>query len=332
MNYKYSCKLKIINVLITFLVIVSLLGLLQAKGQTIVDSPLQQAPLQIVTKTIVKKIRPIIVDTTGYDTLTLTGMRPGNHNVNHFTGDSFHLLLFRLSSIRSQRPSADLAPRLGLAKMPLSKDALFYAITGLVFLLAIFKSAFGKYYQDLFTVFFRSSLRQHQIREQLIQARLPSLLFNVFFVLCAGTLLYLLAARHELVFMSSEWQLWLLAIGGVMALYLCKFIGLKLSGWIFGIDTAVDTYVFIVFLVNKIMGVALLPLVILVAFAREPLQSISVTLALVLIFSMLIYRFIRSYRPVREEVQMSQFHFFLYLCAFEIAPLLLIYKTLLKLL
>jgi len=44
---------------------------------------------------------------------------------------------------------------------------------------------------------------------------------------------------------------------------------------------------------------------------------------------MLFYRFIISYRPVRSEIKVNRFHFFLYLCAFEIAPLLLIYKVLL---
>jgi hypothetical protein len=41
------------------------------------------------------------------------------------------------------------------------------------------------------------------------------------------------------------------------------------------------------------------------------------------------YRFIVSFGPVRKEIKVNGFHFFLYLCAFEIAPLLLIYKLLL---
>jgi hypothetical protein len=42
-----------------------------------------------------------------------------------------------------------------------------------------------------------------------------------------------------------------------------------------------------------------------------------------------IYRFIISYTPIRNEIKLNRFHFFIYLCAFEIAPLLLIYKVLL---
>ena len=223
--------------------------------------------------------------------------------------------------------------REGIPKISISQDLLFYVLLAMLLWMGILKSGYEKYYSDLFTVFFRSSLRQHQIREQLLQARLPSLLYNLFFVGCAGTFLYLIAAQHAIrVGTYSPWELWLASVGIVALLYVAKFLGLKLSGWIFGMSGAVDTYIFIVFLVNKILGVALLPIVILLAFSKEPIQSAAATLGILLVAGMLIYRFIRSYRPVWEEVQMSRFHFFLYLCTFEIAPLLLIYKSMLKLL
>ena len=223
--------------------------------------------------------------------------------------------------------------REGIPKISISQDLLFYVLLAMLLWMGILKSGYEKYYSDLFTVFFRSSLRQHQIREQLLQARLPSLLYNLFFVGCAGTFLYLIAAQRAIrVGTYSPWELWLASVGIVALLYVAKFLGLKLSGWIFGMSGAVDTYIFIVFLVNKILGVALLPIVILLAFSKEPIQSAAATLGILLVAGMLIYRFIRSYRPVWEEVQMSRFHFFLYLCTFEIAPLLLIYKSMLKLL
>jgi hypothetical protein len=50
----------------------------------------------------------------------------------------------------------------------------------------------------------------------------------------------------------------------------------------------------------------------------------------ILVGGMLLYRFAISYRPVRSEIKLSRIHFFLYLCAFEIAPLVLIYKVLLE--
>jgi hypothetical protein len=48
-----------------------------------------------------------------------------------------------------------------------------------------------------------------------------------------------------------------------------------------------------------------------------------------MVFVLWAYRILASYRPVRNEIKLTPFYFFLYLCAFEIAPLLLIYKVLL---
>lgn len=243
--------------------------------------------------------------------------------------------LAKVALLMARKPKPPSPPyrsdtRAGIAKIRISKDLLFYILLAMFLWVAILKSGYEKYYSDLFTVFFRSSLRQHQIREQLLQARLPSLMFNLFFVVSGGTFLFLLGSLQPIRLNVPQWQIWVVSVTAVALLYSAKFVGLKLSGWIFGMSGAADTYIFIVFLVNKILGVALLPILAFLAFAREPLRSAGGTLGVLLVFGMLIYRFIRSYRPVWEEVQMTRFHFFLYLCAFEIAPLLLIYKTISK--
>jgi hypothetical protein len=66
------------------------------------------------------------------------------------------------------------------------------------------------------------------------------------------------------------------------------------------------------------------------AFPSSPLYPLAVVISLVLIVLLFLYRFFISYRPIRNEIKVGKFHFFLYLCAFEIAPLLLIYKVLLN--
>jgi hypothetical protein len=66
------------------------------------------------------------------------------------------------------------------------------------------------------------------------------------------------------------------------------------------------------------------------AFSQPEVVSIVVTLTYIIILIFFGYRYIISYRAVRKEIKVSQFHFFLYLCALEIIPLVLIYKVLLE--
>src|SRR5690606_35949141 len=66
------------------------------------------------------------------------------------------------------------------------KEALFYVLIGLLLLFALLRAAFAKYVSDLFRVFFRTTMKQKQIRDQLMQAPLPSMVFNLFFVATGG--------------------------------------------------------------------------------------------------------------------------------------------------
>jgi hypothetical protein len=42
------------------------------------------------------------------------------------------------------------------------------------------------------------------------------------------------------------------------------------------------------------------------------------------------YRYIVAYAPIRKQINVTQLHFLLYLCGFEIIPLLVLYKVLLS--
>jgi hypothetical protein len=81
--------------------------------------------------------------------------------------------------------------------------------------------------------------------------------------------------------------------------------------------------------VNKMVGIFLIPVLVLMAFPFKPLLAAIVTLSHIMLALALGYRFLISYKPIRHEIKVSRFHFFVYLCAFELAPLLLIYKVLL---
>lgn len=217
------------------------------------------------------------------------------------------------------------------------KEILFYAIAGLLLLFALLKHGFGKYFNDLFRVFFRTSLKQRQIREQLQQNLLPSLLFNVFFVASGG--LYINFMLHYFGLAPNVhagaraqqdfWLIYLYCCLGLTIIYAGKFIGLKATGWLFNMKRAAESYIFIVFIINKVIGVFLLPFLVLLAFANEPIYTISLVLSWCGIGALLLYRFILGFAAIRNEVRFNLFHFFLYLCAFEITPLLLIYKLLL---
>jgi Domain of unknown function (DUF4271) len=213
-----------------------------------------------------------------------------------------------------------------------SYDSLFYILAGLVFLMGLIKFYFARYFTNLFRVFFNTSLRQSQLADQLLQAKLPSLFFNGFFVLSGGAYIYFLLLQYKLVTDEHRWMLLASCIVVLGLIYLAKFSTLKFTGWVTGYKEATNTYIFIIFMICKIIGVVLLPFTVLMAFSEYPIAATAALVSLLIIGFLLLLRFFRSYGLVQNQLKVSRFHFFLYIAGVEIVPLLLIYKGLLFLL
>jgi Domain of unknown function (DUF4271) len=213
-----------------------------------------------------------------------------------------------------------------------SADGIFYLLAGLVLIMAIIKFFFARYFANLFRVFFNTSLRQGQLTDQLLQAKLPSLFFNLFFIISGGTYAYFLLQQYGFITQQQQWVLLGACIGALGLVYVIKYSTLKFTGWVTGYKSSTDTYIFIIFLISKILGVLLIPFMVLMAFAKLPIANAAALISLLMVVLLFLLRFIRSYGLLQNQLKVSRFHFFLYIAGVEIIPLLLLYKGLLILL
>jgi hypothetical protein len=210
------------------------------------------------------------------------------------------------------------------------KELLFYSLIGILLLFAFLKTIFAKYVYDLFRLFFRRTLKQRQITEQLSQTPLPSLVFNVFFIFTAGLYLAFVLQHYGMQLKENFWMLTVYCSAGLGAIYILKFLSLKFTGWVLNLSAATDSYIFIVFIINKVIGIFLLPFLVLLAFTDDGIYQVAVILSLCGIGCLFFYRFILTYSAVHNQLKVKPFHFLVYLVAFEIVPLLLIYKLLFR--
>lgn len=233
-------------------------------------------------------------------------------------------LTFLLAHNRYFSASDDLVPGIIHIRKSNSQDALFYTILLLFFLLAIIRFSFSKYLYDLFAAFLNPTLSQRQLKDQLSQTPLPSLLLNIYFTISTGTFVFLMLKYNHYFEVSNPVFLIPIFILLISLIYLVKYVFLKLSTWLFGFEELLNNYIFTLFLINKVIGILLLPFILLIAFAPPGWAITSINCSLILISCLLIYRYIRAYGLVRHHISFSKFHFFLYLCGFEIAPVLLL--------
>ncbi|MBP6022706.1 DUF4271 domain-containing protein [Ferruginibacter sp.] len=213
-----------------------------------------------------------------------------------------------------------------------STDTVFYLLAALVFLMGLIKVFFARYFTNLFKVFFNTSFRQSQLADQLLQAKLPSLFFNAFFIISGGVYIYFLLLQYKFITDIHQWTILASCILILGLVYLAKFSTLKFTGWVTGYKEVTDAYVFVIFLICKIIGVLLVPFIILMAFTDAAIAKGSALASLLIIVLLLLLRFLRSYGLLQNQLKVSRFHFFLYIAGVEILPLLLIYKGLLFLL
>lgn len=210
-----------------------------------------------------------------------------------------------------------------------NKNSIFYLIAGIVLLFAFFKYFNSRYFTNLFKVFFNASLRQNQITDQLLQAKLPSLLFNFFFIICAGVYVYILLLNFGLI--NEDNNIWIMILSSISILgviYIIKYCILKFTGWVTGLKEVTNTYVFIVFLINKIMGIFLLPFIVVLFFSDSVIANMAAIISLMSIGIFFLLRYFRSYGLLQNQLKVSHFHFILFITGIELLPLLLIYKAL----
>lgn len=206
-----------------------------------------------------------------------------------------------------------------------NRNSFFYVIALLFFFLGILRISFGKYFSSMIRVFFNTSLRQSQLKDQLLQDRLPSMFFNLLFVIVGGIYLYLLLlANGKIVYYDFKYIYY--AMFALTIVYVSKFIVLQLIGWLSGFTRDTENYIFIVFLINKILAIVLMPFIVIIAFADKSVSEIAILISLIMVGFMLILRYLRGFSIIQQTLKISKFHFLLYIITVELLPIFLIYK------
>ncbi len=209
------------------------------------------------------------------------------------------------------------------------KDVLFYVVIALVFLYGFLIQIAPQYIAKLFSQFSQSSLRMMQNREQLLQNSMASFIMNIGFIISFSLMATLIIFNGHLLPIQF-WEGFSYMCLFFLGLYVGKYICLTIAGYIFNTNELVQTYIFVVFMINKVLGILFLPFIGILAFAKPFLHPFAIGGAGILMVLLILYRYLFSLTSVRNKLHVSSFHFFLYLCAFEIIPLLILYKLIVQ--
>lgn len=150
------------------------------------------------------------------------------------------------------------------------------------------------------------------------------MLYVVFFINLAS-FVYLIAKMYNGLDGFSNWLIVFVSVTGI---YLIRHISMSFLGQIFNISKDSGLYSFTIMTFNIFLGLALIPINLVVAFSPSEIGKVVMYIGIGLILILLLIRLLRGLLIGVRFIGEHIFQFFLYLCTFEIAPILILLRIL----
>lgn len=200
-----------------------------------------------------------------------------------------------------------------------------------VFVLCLFVLAWLRIYYNKFlgrtlsaAIDFKESARM--FRDNHLLSGQVDLALNFIFVINVGLFVFHFINFYNIrVFSANNFVNFLTFSGITLGIFLAKSVINKLIGFVSTNGDFVEEYSHNIFIYNKAIGIILLPITLGIPFMAELPASIFIKIGLGLFFIFFLMRLIRGIRVFWAK-RISPFYMILYLCTFEILPVLIGYR------
>ena len=145
-----------------------------------------------------------------------------------------------------------------------------------------------------------------------------------------GIFIFLLMSYYKMKIPFGSFGTFMACVFGFGGLVMLKHTVLYLVAKVFPIEKEVRTYNFIILTAGILLGLVLMPINIFIAYSPPSVSSLFVYLGLVLVGVAYLVRSLRSLPITASFLIDNRFHFLLYLCTIEIAPVVIITKIVLS--
>lgn len=146
------------------------------------------------------------------------------------------------------------------------------------------------------------------------------MLYVIYFINMA-TLVYLVLDRYSNI---SGMYYWSLILGALVLIYLVRHTAMSALGYIFAISKDTSLYSFTILSFNLALGLILIPINLIIAYSPDNISSAFIYIALGIAILLLVIRVFRGVLLAANYIGNNLFQFFIYLCGFEIAPVLVL--------
>jgi hypothetical protein len=219
------------------------------------------------------------------------------------------------------------APSL-LNKQTYSKNFLFWIFLITLILMAFVVSNARGAVQNAYQALLSDNALRQIHRDQVGWGNFGQLALYGLFWLNLGIFVFLMSYRYGAQTQFGQFATFLLCVGGVSLAFSIKHAILFVIASVFPIAKEIKLYNYIIITGGIFLSLVLLPLNIFIAYSPDSLKEIFTYSAFGVIGLVYLVRSLRSLSVASPFLMTDQFHFLLYLCAVEIAPIMILIKFL----
>ncbi|MFN8206823.1 MAG: DUF4271 domain-containing protein [Bacteroidales bacterium] len=188
------------------------------------------------------------------------------------------------------------------------------------------RKSFARYFSHVINSVYDYTLSLNLFKDRNILLQRVSNLLQLNFMLVGALFIYLLWPHIPgITGWSSPTPVLLIACCIPPALVLFRWLINNGLGFLFSREKVFSEYNFQVQLNYKLLGIILLPIIILSLYFNIASGKTLLIVGIILIISMYLHRLYRGYKIIVQH-HVSIFYTILYLCTFEILPLILLFK------
>ncbi len=195
---------------------------------------------------------------------------------------------------------------------------LFIGFFSVIILLGL-KSNYRKFINQVINTMVNFQLADKLLREKNILVRRAFFMLNLNFLLIFSLFIMLLMNSLQVNFTEKLFVNYFIILGVVAGILLIRLILYYLAAFIFEWKPAINQQIHSSYLINKNIGLLLLPLVFAVIYTSSSISGILIYIGLGLILIASVFKLIRGFQIILRN-GILLLYAFLYLCTLELLP------------
>jgi hypothetical protein len=201
-------------------------------------------------------------------------------------------------------------------------------IIALLLYTAILNRIMSKDFESVWQSFYSKRMLTQVSKEDNIINSWTFIGLFLLFGLTFGLFLYQLASYYHVYYSISGVRLFVSLSLIILILFAVKFLVVKFLGFVFNINKLVSEYLSVLYLTYFNIAFVFLPVAVCFSLLTNQLIPYILAIALILIVIIFIWQYLRSSVNIISNILFHKFYLFVYLCALEICPILILIKAL----